>query len=61
MAWVLAQGQDVVPIHGTWRSANLQENSAAAGIELSAAELTALEQAAPAGVAAGERYAPQGM
>lgn len=52
---MLAQGQDVVPIHGTRRSANLQENSAAAAIELSA-----LEQAAPAGVAAGGRYAPQG-
>ncbi len=61
LAWVLAQGQDVVPIPGTRRSANLQENAAAAGNELTAAELTALEQAAPAGVAAGERYAPQGM
>ncbi len=60
LAWVLAQGQDVVPIHGTRRSANLQENSAAAAIELSAAELSALEQAAPAGVAAGGRYAPRG-
>ncbi len=60
LAWVLAQGQDVVPIPGTRRSANLQENATPAAIELSAAELSALEQAAPAGVAAGERYAPQG-
>jgi len=41
--------------------ANLQANAAAAGVELSAAEFTALEQAAPAGVAPGERYSPQGM
>jgi aryl-alcohol dehydrogenase-like predicted oxidoreductase len=61
LAWVLAQGQDVVPIPGTRRIANLEENVAAVDIELTPAELAAIEQVAPAGVAAGERYAPQGM
>ncbi|MCW2509440.1 MAG: aldo/keto reductase [Modestobacter sp.] len=61
LAWVLAQGDDVVPIPGTRRIANLEENVAAVDIELTPEELAAIEQAAPAGVAAGERYAPQGM
>ena len=61
LAWVLAQGEDVVPIPGTRRIANLEENVAAVDIQLTAAELAAIEEAAPAGVAAGERYAPQGM
>ncbi|SDY59967.1 Predicted oxidoreductase [Modestobacter sp. DSM 44400] len=61
LAWVLAQGEDVVPIPGTRRTANLEENVAAVDIELTADELAAIEEAAPAGAAAGERYAPQGM
>jgi aryl-alcohol dehydrogenase-like predicted oxidoreductase len=61
LAWVLARGDDVVPIPGTRRIANLEENVAAVDIELTPEELAAIEQAAPAGVAAGERYAPQGM
>ena len=61
LAWVLAQGEDVVPIPGTRRTANLEENVAAVDLELSADDLAAIEQAAPAGAAAGERYAPQGM
>jgi aryl-alcohol dehydrogenase-like predicted oxidoreductase len=61
LAWVLAQGEDVVPIPGTRRTANLEENVAALDIELTAEDLAAIEQAAPAGVAAGERYAPHGM
>jgi aryl-alcohol dehydrogenase-like predicted oxidoreductase len=61
LAWVLAQGEDVVPIPGTRRIANLEENVAAVDIGLTAEELAAIEEAAPAGVAAGERYAPQGM
>jgi aryl-alcohol dehydrogenase-like predicted oxidoreductase len=61
LAWVLAQGADVVPIPGTRRIANLEENVAAVDIALTAEELAAIEEAAPAGVAAGERYAPQGM
>jgi aryl-alcohol dehydrogenase-like predicted oxidoreductase len=61
LAWVLAQGTDIVPIPGTRRIANLQENVAAVDISLSDDELAAINQVAPAGVAAGERYAPAGM
>jgi aryl-alcohol dehydrogenase-like predicted oxidoreductase len=61
LAWVLAQGSDVVPIPGTRRIANLEENVAAVDITLTAEELAAIEEAAPAGVAAGDRYGPQGM
>ena len=61
LAWVLAQGEDVVPIPGTRRTANLEENVAAVDITLTADELTSIEEAAPVGVAAGERYAPKGM
>jgi aryl-alcohol dehydrogenase-like predicted oxidoreductase len=57
LAWLLAQGPDIVPIPGTSSVQRLQENTAAAAIELSASELAALETIAPAGVAAGERYA----
>ena len=51
----------MVPIPGTRRTANLEENVAAVDITLTADELAAIEQVAPAGVATGERYAPQGM
>lgn len=61
LAWVLAQGDDVVPIPGTRRTANLEENAAAVDVTLTAEDLAAIERAAPAGVAAGERYAPAGM
>ena len=61
LAWVLAQSEDVVPIPGTRRTANLEENVAALDVELTADELDALERAAPVGVASGKRYAPQGM
>jgi aryl-alcohol dehydrogenase-like predicted oxidoreductase len=61
LAWVLAQGPDVVPIPGTRRTANLEENVAAVDITLTAEQLASIEEAAPAGVAAGERYAPTGM
>jgi aryl-alcohol dehydrogenase-like predicted oxidoreductase len=61
LAWVLAQGEDVVPIPGTRRIANLEENAAAVDITLTPAELASIEAAAPVGVAAGERYAPTGM
>ncbi len=57
LAWVLAQGDDVVPIPGTKRSRYLEENIAAAGIRLSEEDLRAIDQAAPAGAAAGDRYA----
>jgi aryl-alcohol dehydrogenase-like predicted oxidoreductase len=56
LAWVLAQGEDVVPIPGTKRRTYLEENVAAASIALDAGDLSRLEAIAPAGVAAGERY-----
>ena len=61
LAWVLAQGADMVPIPGTRRIANLEENVAAIDVQLTADDLAAIERVAPAGVAAGERYAPAGM
>ncbi len=57
LAWVLAQGEDVVPIPGTKRLAYLEENVAAAEIELSDEDLKRLDAVAPAGIAAGDRYA----
>jgi aryl-alcohol dehydrogenase-like predicted oxidoreductase len=57
LAWVLHQGDDIVPIPGTKRVRYLEENAAAAEIELSDDDLRRLEEIAPAGVAAGDRYA----
>ncbi|MGW0479175.1 aldo/keto reductase [Nonomuraea sp. NPDC003214] len=57
LAWVLAQGRDVVPIPGTKRLRYLEENAAAADIELTAEQLAALERAVPAGAVRGDRYA----
>lgn len=56
LAWLLAQGDDVVPIPGTKSRARLEENAGAAEVRLSTADLAALEEAIPAGSAAGERY-----
>jgi len=56
LAWVLAQGKDVVPIPGTTTRAHLEENVAAAAIVLSKEELERIEKVAPRGAAAGERY-----
>ncbi|MEU8591603.1 aldo/keto reductase [Streptomyces sp. NPDC048664] len=56
LAWLLHQGDDIVPIPGTKRIAYLEENSAAAGIRLDAAQLAALDAALPLGAAAGPRY-----
>ena len=61
LAWVVAQGDDVVPIPGTRRIANLEENVAALEVTFTAPELAGLERLAPVGVAAGDRYAPSGM
>jgi aryl-alcohol dehydrogenase-like predicted oxidoreductase len=60
LAWVLAQGQDVVPIPGTKRRSYLAENVGAVAVELTAEDLTRLGQIAPPGVAAGGRYADAG-
>jgi aryl-alcohol dehydrogenase-like predicted oxidoreductase len=56
LAWVLAQGDDVVPIPGTKRRTYLDQNAEATEVELSAADLAALDEAAPIGAAAGDRY-----
>jgi aryl-alcohol dehydrogenase-like predicted oxidoreductase len=60
LAWVLAQGQDVVPIPGTKRRSYLEENVGAAGVELTADDLARLGEIAPPGVAEGGRYADAG-
>ncbi|HET8715417.1 MAG TPA: aldo/keto reductase [Holophagaceae bacterium] len=60
LAWVLAQGQDIVPIPGTKKRPRLEENAAAAAIRLSAEELAALDAAFPPDAAAGTRY-PEAM
>jgi aryl-alcohol dehydrogenase-like predicted oxidoreductase len=57
LAWVLAQGEDIVPIPGTTKVNNLEENVAAAEIELTDAELERIDEVVPKGVAAGDRYA----
>ena len=57
LAWVLAQGEDVVPIPGTKRLSYLEQNVAAAEIELSEEDLRRIDEAAPADAAAGDRYA----
>ncbi len=56
LAWVLHQGDDVVPIPGTKRRPYLEENVAASEIALSADDLRALDEAAPLGATAGDRY-----
>ncbi len=60
LAWVLAQGQDIVPIPGTRRRARLDENLDALQVELSAAELAGIDAVFPPGAAAGTRY-PEAM
>ena len=57
LAWVLAQGEDIVPIPGTTRVEHLEENVAALEIELTGDDLAALEAAFPKGATAGDRYA----
>jgi len=56
LAWLLAQGEDIVPIPGTKRTARLHENIGALSIRLSAADLAEIGQAVPAGAVAGLRY-----
>jgi aryl-alcohol dehydrogenase-like predicted oxidoreductase len=57
LAWVLARGEDIVPIPGTKHVKYLQENVAALEVQLSEADLRRLDEAAPHGAAAGDRYA----
>jgi aryl-alcohol dehydrogenase-like predicted oxidoreductase len=61
LAWVLAQGDDIVPIPGTKRRKYLEENAAAADFALAEELLKALQEAFPPDAAAGERYAPAMM
>jgi aryl-alcohol dehydrogenase-like predicted oxidoreductase len=61
LAWVMAQGRDIVPIPGTKRVKYLEENAAAANITLTSDELDQIGQVSPKGVAAGTRYAPEMM
>jgi aryl-alcohol dehydrogenase-like predicted oxidoreductase len=56
LAWVLAQGDDVVPIPGTKKRKYLEDNAGAANVRLDAEDLKRIEQAFPFGAAAGERY-----
>ena len=57
LAWLLHQGDDIVPIPGTKRREYLEENVAATDIELTEEDLWRIEEVAPKDVAAGERYA----
>jgi len=61
LTWLLARGNDIVPIPGTKQRARLEENAQAVGIALSKSELARIDAVAPTGVAAGARYAETGM
>ena len=61
IAWVLAQGDDVVPIPGTKRRRYLEENLGALEVELTPADLAAIEEVTPRGSVAGDRYNAQMM
>ncbi len=58
LAWVLEQGEDIVPIPGTKRRKYLEENVGALQVELSSDDLGRIDEVAPRGVAAGARYTP---
>jgi aryl-alcohol dehydrogenase-like predicted oxidoreductase len=61
LAWVLSRGDDIAPIPGTKHVRYLEENAAAADIPLDADDLARLDEVAPLGVAAGDRYADMSM
>ena len=61
LAWVLSRGSDVVPIPGTKHRKYVEENAGALAVKLTPEDLKRIEQAAPRGTTAGDRYAPQGM
>jgi aryl-alcohol dehydrogenase-like predicted oxidoreductase len=61
LAWVLAQGEDMLPIPGTTRSEHLEENLAALEIALTSNDLARIDEVAPKGVAVGDRYPERGM
>lgn len=61
LAWLLAQGENIVPIPGTCNPVHLQQNAAALAVKLTPQELTALRQAVTALPVVGERYTAEGM
>ena len=61
LAWLLAQGEDIVPIPGTKRRKYLEENAGTADVELTEEDLRRIEEAMPRGSAAGERYSEEQM
>jgi aryl-alcohol dehydrogenase-like predicted oxidoreductase len=61
LAWILAQGEDIVPIPGTKRRRYLEQNVGALEVELTRSDLETIDEVAPKGVAAGERYHEAGM
>jgi len=61
LAWVLAQGDDIVPIPGTKRRSYLDQNIGALDVEITAEDREAIDRLIPPGAAAGARYAPQSM
>jgi aryl-alcohol dehydrogenase-like predicted oxidoreductase len=61
LAWVLAQGDDIVPIPGTKRVKYLEDNAGALNVALSQDELAQIDRLLPRGAAAGERYAAAAM
>jgi aryl-alcohol dehydrogenase-like predicted oxidoreductase len=61
LAWVLAQGEDIVPIPGTKHIRYLEDNVGALEVALTAEDLAALDEAFPVGAAAGDRYHQAGM
>jgi aryl-alcohol dehydrogenase-like predicted oxidoreductase len=61
LAWVLAQGEDIVPIPGTKRRSYLEENVAALVVKLTKDDLARLDELMPQGAAAGPRYPEEMM
>jgi aryl-alcohol dehydrogenase-like predicted oxidoreductase len=61
LAWMLAQGKDIVPIPGTKRKARIDENLAALNVKLSPADVRRISEAAPPGAGAGTRYPAENM
>ena len=61
LAWLLAQGEDIVPIPGVKRSVTLHDSARASDVTLSSDDLAAIEAAAPSGTTAGPRYTKAGM
>jgi aryl-alcohol dehydrogenase-like predicted oxidoreductase len=61
LAWLLSQGDDIVPIPGVKRRVTMEDSVAAVNVTLTAADLAAIEKVAPKGGTAGPRYGEQGM